>query len=351
MPEAKFYIDLFTPETWKEAGARGYSITGFSERRRRYAGRIQVGDILLCYLTGKSRFIGALRATSAVFHDTEQIWKSQVFPTRFRCELIVKVPDGRGIHLREVQEQSAQPNTYNWIFRASPQEMPQDDAEWILRRLEEIAQEVGVQPEVEIQVGADEAREPHTEEAPPPTAEEDGSTEPAPERAHTRIQWKLAQLGHDMGLKVWIARNDKNAIYNGQRLGDLSTEELPLTFDATTQGTIERIDVLWLKRNRIEAAFEIESTTAIYSGLLRMSDLLAMQPNIDIPLFIVAPDERRHLVHREIRRPTFTRLETPLHEVCRYVSFSKLEEALDRLGDAVKYMRPDFMDAIAERVV
>ena len=98
-------------------------------------------------------------------------------------------------------------------------------------------------------------------------------------------------------------------------------DELPFTYDSTTQGTIERIHVLSLKRNRIEAAFEIESTTAIYSGLLRMGDLLALQPNIDIPLFIVAPDDRRHLVLREIRRPTFTRMETPLHEICRYVSF------------------------------
>jgi hypothetical protein len=39
-----------------------------------------------------------------------------------------------------------------------------------------------------------------------------------------------------------------------------------------------------------------------------------------------------------------------LPKVCRYVSFSKLEEALDRFGVAIEYMRPDFMDSIAERV-
>jgi hypothetical protein len=31
---------------------------------------------------------------------------------------------------------------------------------------------------------------------------------------------------------------------------------------------------------------------ACYSGLLRMADLLALQPNVSIPLYIVAPDER-----------------------------------------------------------
>ena len=61
--------------------------------------------------------------------------------------------------------------------------------------------------------------------------------------------------------------------------------------------------MLWLAENRIEAAFEIESTTSIFSGLLRMADLLAMQPNIEIPLFIVAPDKRRKAVLRAIRRP------------------------------------------------
>jgi hypothetical protein len=48
-------------------------------------------------------------------------------------------------------------------------------------------------------------------------------------------------------------------------------------------------------------------------------------------------------VHREIRRPTFARLERPLHEVCRYIPFSTLEDALERYGDAIRYMRADFI--------
>jgi hypothetical protein len=55
-------------------------------------------------------------------------------------------------------------------------------------------------------------------------------------------------------------------------------------------------------------------------------------------------------VHREIRRPTFARLERPLHEVCRYIPFSTLEDALERYGDAIRYMRADFIESIAELV-
>jgi hypothetical protein len=42
-----------------------------------------------------------------------------------------------------------------------------------------------------------------------------------------------------------------------------------------------------------------------FSGLLRMSDLITMQPNINIPLYIVAPNERRNKVIVEVNRPTF----------------------------------------------
>ncbi len=57
--------------------------------------------------------------------------------------------------------------------------------------------------------------------------------------------------------------------------------------------TVRNIDVIWLGEGSVEAAFEIESTTSIYSGILRMADLIALVPGITIPLYIVAPDERR----------------------------------------------------------
>jgi hypothetical protein len=114
-----------------------------------------------------------------------------------------------------------------------------------------------------------------------------------------------------MGFEVWVARNDRSRTIDGTTLGALSVEQLPVRFDEDTRATIELIDVLWVERNRIEAAFEIEASTSIYSGLLRMADLVALQPHSDIPLFIVAPEERRRAVFREIRRPVFASLPTP----------------------------------------
>ena len=106
-------------------------------------------------------------------------------------------------------------------------------------------------------------------------------------------------------------------------------DRLPVQFNEATQRTIELIDVLWLRANAIVAAFEVECTTAVYSGLLRMSDLLALQPNLDIKLYLVTPDERRERVEAEILRPIFKLREKPLAEVCGFLPFSKLMQKVE----------------------
>ena len=73
-------------------------------------------------------------------------------------------------------------------------------------------------------------------------------------------------------------------------------EALPEGLPAEVRRTIELIDVVWLNRNRYVAAFEIEATTPVYTGLQRMGDLIASLPNLSIPLFIVAPESKRERV-------------------------------------------------------
>ena len=58
-----------------------------------------------------------------------------------------------------------------------------------------------------------------------------------------------------------------------------------------------------------------------------MADLLALQPNMDIKLHIVAPEEKREKVFKEIRRPVFSLLEKGhLAESCTYLSYDSLRE-------------------------
>jgi hypothetical protein len=161
-------------------------------------------------------------------------------------------------------------------------------------------------------------------------------------RESTKIQALLARCGEKMGFRVWIPWNDRLAVMTEwQPEEGTLIDALPLNYDETTLQTIEYIDVIWLKGRSIARAFEVEHTTAIYSGLLRMADLLALQPNMDIRLHIVAPEARKEKVFSEIRRPVFSLLEkAPLSECCTYLSYDSIQDLseqkhLEHLSDSV----------------
>jgi hypothetical protein len=79
-----------------------------------------------------------------------------------------------------------------------------------------------------------------------------------------------------------------------------------------------------------------------------MADLLAMQPNINLPLYIVAPDKRRDKVIEEINRPTFSRMEPSLNEICRFLSFSTVEQLFEKYGPDVRFLKPQILEEISE---
>ena len=157
--------------------------------------------------------------------------------------------------------------------------------------------------------------------------DEEGEAQPT----HVQTQWLLAKIGPKLGCKVWIAANDQKREWKGERLGDLSVDALPnLGLDDESQKAIRLIDVVWLKgNNQVAAAFEIEQTTSIFSGLLRMSDLVSLSPNLNFPLYLVAPKERLEKVRKQLARPTFQALE--LHKRCGYFSCEELVQAADSI--------------------
>jgi hypothetical protein len=71
----------------------------------------------------------------------------------------------------------------------------------------------------------------------------------------------------------------------------------------------------------------VESTTSIYSGLLRLNDLVLAQPNNQIRLFVVAGAGRREKVFNQLIRPSFRALASQ----CEFLSFEMIDDAVHRI--------------------
>lgn len=352
------WIDVFTVETWEEFLRAGGETSGFPERRWNTVQQLKVGDRLYGYISGISRWVAVLEVTKAPFRDSSPIWSGAEYPARIGVRVVESLTPETGVPALELRDQMLlfkdlkNPNKWSIYFRSSPGRLPEEDAEVIEAAIAHAKAEPTYRP-------IPKSHRPKAIETPSgavtiPEEEEDDYTTPEPDVSsgslHSEMQWLLLKLGSDMGLDVWVARNDRSKSWNGNAFQGLRRlkQDLPTQFDPATSRTIELIDVLWLDGNAIVAAFEVESTTSVYSGLLRMSDLLAMQPNLNIPLFIVAPDERRAKVIREVNRPTFARLATPLADVCRFISFEGLRDYAASAGSLLRYLKPEVLQEISE---
>lgn len=371
-----YWLNLFTGTTWEEFQKSGASVSGFSYRMRKTVQNIPPGDILLCYLTGVMHWVGALEVIGQS-DDKTRIWKDADFPSRLKVKPLVMLSPENGVPMSELQgkvqffQTSADSGKYKGFVRVSPARFRVvADGDLIVRLLRQAEQSPVSRPvdakklarkpffKAERKKGkktiATAVTVPESEETESFEQSELVSKAEAKTAAtrHTEIQYLLATLGAEMGFEIWVARNDRSRSWNGKALGELPQviDELPTQFNEATNRTIELIDVLWLKGNTIVAAFEVECTTSVYSGLLRMSDLLALQPNIEINLFLVAPGERREKVKQEILRPTFSLKEKPLAEVCGFLGFENFTTKLDGIRELglASSLKPDFLQKTAE---
>ncbi|WP_028983200.1 hypothetical protein [Sporolactobacillus terrae] len=163
------------------------------------------------------------------------------------------------------------------------------------------------------------------------------------ENAHSEMQYHLARLGQSLGYHVWIAQNDHRREFNGKKLGEYSLSVLPLThLKKSVFDTVSLIDVLWLNQNNeIISGFEVEKSTSIYSGILRLYDL-SLSVGQPCKLFLVAPDKREKEIKAQLMRPSFVK-EQSLKSVMSYLLFSDLQcdcDAMCKFGTDISILDP-----------
>ncbi len=160
------------------------------------------------------------------------------------------------------------------------------------------------------------------------------------DHTHTEIQGWLRDLGLSLGYQVWIAANDASRSYGGGKLADGCLVVLPPALARNgAADAIRLIDVLWLdsKTGCVAAAYEVEHTTSIYSGIVRMLDLaLGTAGEATRNFFLVAPDDRESEVRAQFARPAFAKV---ADLDLRYLPYSELRhhrEAITRFGTGLK---------------
>jgi hypothetical protein len=356
-----YFIDLFSPETYKAFANSSRDISGFSLRHKGRAEKIKPGDIFVCYLTRLGRWCGLLEVIEGPFIDHTPIFVADADPfvVRFRVRTMVWLEFERSLPIHDPEVWSGlsftrelHPTSLSWTgkVRGSLSHLKDDDGVFLAGRL---TRQNTVQKDYPLTDQDLRKLAIHTvnrvdKVVTVSVPEDTQETEPekdVPEsevRESIRIQALIALIGEQMGMSIWIPRADRRAVEREwQTKNNNLLDRLPLNYDDTTLRTIEQIDVLWLRGRSIVRAFEVEHTTSVYSGILRMADLLALQPNMDIKLHIVAPEAKRSKVFQEIKRPVFSLLEKgPLSESCTYLSYDSLRELasqkhLAHLSDSV----------------
>ncbi len=164
------------------------------------------------------------------------------------------------------------------------------------------------------------------------------------DRTHSEVQAWLRDLGHALGYRIWIAANDRGRIHDGIPLGKNCLEHLPPEIAiAPGADAVRLIDVLWIAPDspRVVAAFEVEHSTSIYSGIVRMLDLALSGGDIEnvAELFLVAPDAREKDVRAQLARPAFSRIADLKIAYLPYAELASHREQIARFGSGMKAIR------------
>ncbi|MGH7848585.1 MAG: hypothetical protein ACREQW_25885 [Candidatus Binatia bacterium] len=144
-----------------------------------------------------------------------------------------------------------------------------------------------------------------------------------PELNHCQVQTLLGGIGVAKGFDIWIPTVDRRKLDWRLTSSFECVKSLPASL-VTIMTVVEEIDVIWLERgrNRPAALFEVEYTTPIYSGLLRLNDVRLLLPTDNMRLGIVSNDERKAVFVRQLNRPTFKA--SGLTEVCTFLEYANV---------------------------
>lgn len=152
---------------------------------------------------------------------------------------------------------------------------------------------------------------------------------PHPALSHPQIQTLLGAIGTAKQYEVWVPLHDRLALDWSLTPRFNLIDRLPSGFQGI-ESVLQEIDVIWVKPGSagLAALYEVEYSTPIYSGLLRLNDVRLVNPLID-RLTVVSNEPRRSAFVRQLNRPTFHA--SSLSSVCTFLEYSEVYDWHRRL--------------------
>jgi hypothetical protein len=104
-----YFLAVFSPETHAAFSASDRGVMGFRERHWNAAKKVEKGDLLVCYLTGLSRWVGVLRVESGVYEDATPRFaeREDPFVVRMKVSVLVWLAAEDGVGIRDDEVWSA----------------------------------------------------------------------------------------------------------------------------------------------------------------------------------------------------------------------------------------------------
>ncbi len=125
---------------------------------------------------------------------------------------------------------------------------------------------------------------------------------------HSELIAAIADGGHRLGMRVWIAEREQGRRFGRGNLGDLLSDRERTAYLGSvvrSADALTEVDAVWYVRGKVALLFEVEWTAILGDTLLRRHARIGSDPRL-VRFLVVAP-ERTELIRHKLERSPLLR--------------------------------------------
>lgn len=153
-----------------------------------------------------------------------------------------------------------------------------------------------------------------------------GNRQNEEEFSHGYYQGLLVEIGKFRHLKTYVPAQDKNRMFVGQRLGDITDiTELPKFTYENLMRRARTVDVIWFNERQMPSSFyEVEHTTDIKNSLSKFYELQDFYASF----YIVADKKRKEEFDDKLHASMFI----PIEKRIKFINYSQVAEMYEGIS-------------------